>query len=661
MPKKSRFAYKKQDLLRDGLAALVVTALAIPESLAFAAIVGLPPVTGLYTALLAPIVFALFSSTRRLVVGADSATAALIAAGAVAVAQVGTAAYGDAVALIGIITAVILLLMGLLRLGFLANLISRPVLVGFLAGVGLQLIITKLPAMLGIATSGSVWQHITMLVDHIPDVNGMALTIAVLVVGVILILRHTKLPGELVGLVAATAFAFAFNVNQYGVQLIGALPAGLPSLTFPPVTIDMIVTLLPVSLSLAIVILAQSSAVIRSLAGEHDEPVRINQDLRALGFANAVSALTRGFVVNGSPPRSVAADIAGGRSQMVNVFMSLMIGALLLFGASLFTHVPEAALAAIIFVIGLKLVRVGELRYIMSRHRLEFIVAMIALTGTLFFGVSQGVIIAVVISLMERLSRQYQPKDEILLRDGKLSEWAKDRLGEAPKHGYPEGILVYSFDGSLFFENAHYFAMRVRKAINGSRASVRYLVIDVGAVETIDYTAVEILKQLYHQIGIDGVRLSLAHVSPSLKAQFKKYGLVDLVGEENIYSTLTAAIHANLEPKQNVDERVRALGIEHTSMVVVGGAVLDLLNLRSSHEIDLVVSSNVYTHFRDEQLWQEFTQVNGKKMLSRGGIKIMTIWGGQSLNGSAARPNGSKRLAVCQYCPDYHCQAALSP
>ena len=206
--------YKKRYLKHDLIAALVVTAIAIPESLAFAVIVGLPPVTGLYTAVLAPIIFGLLASTRRLIVGADSATAALIASGAVLVAQSGTAGYASAVGVIGLLTAVILIIMAIARLGFLADLISRPVLVGFLAGVGVQLIITRLPTMLGVEAHGSLSQHIIQLFQQIGSINGMTLTISVLVVGIILITRKTKIPGELIGLGLAMLFAFGFNVDN---------------------------------------------------------------------------------------------------------------------------------------------------------------------------------------------------------------------------------------------------------------------------------------------------------------------------------------------------------------------------------------------------------------------------------------------------------------
>ena len=624
--------YKKRYLKHDLIAALVVAAIAIPESLAFAVIVGLLPVTGLYTAVLAPIVFGLLASTRRLIVGADSATAALIASGAVLVAQSGTVGYANAVSVIGLLTAVILIIMAIARLGFLADLISRPVLVGFLAGVGVQLIITRLPTMLGVEAHGSLSQHIIQLFQQIGSINGMALTISVLVVGIILITRKTKIPGELIGLGLAMLFAFGFNVDNLGVKLVGVLPAGLPMPTYPHVNLGQVVMLLPTAISVAVVILAQSSSVIQSSANEHDEKVRLNQDLFSLGVANAVSALTRGFVVNGSPPRSLAADLAGGKSQMVNIMMGGFIGLFLLFGNQLFRWMPEAALASIVFMLGWRLIRFSELDYIWRTHRIEFFVSLIALVGTVLFGVLQGVLIAVIVSLMERISRQYHPKDDVLLRDGKLSEWAVERLGVDSRYlADSEGILVYAFDGALFFDSINYFTTRIKRAVENAEKPVKYIIVDAGAIDNIDYTAVESLKTLYRHLSSDNIRLGFAHVSPNLYHQFNEYGVTDLVGEANIYSTLSGAIKSQPNTRQTAVEKIKKLGIKQDDYVVIGGAVLEALHLRDTMDIDIVVSDEVYTRYRDKKHWKEYVQDNGKRVLVHNSYNMMRTWMGNSL------------------------------
>ncbi len=537
--------YKKRYWRHDIVAALVVASIAIPQALAFAVIIGLPPVTGLYTAIVAPIVFALFAHSKRLVVGADSATAAVVASGAALVAQAGTAGHTNAVALIGLLTAVILAVMALLRFGFLAELISRPVLIGFLAGVGVQLIITSFSVMIGVDAHGSVWQRLGMIAEHLPQINGMTLTVSILVVGIMAVTRRTFVPGGLVGLVLAVAFSALFSISSHGVVMIGALPSGLPHFALPSFSLDQVVALLPAAFSVAMVVLAQSSAIIREGRRSAREPVKIDNDLFALGVANAATAVTGGFAANGSPPRTQAAASAGAKTQMVNILTGSIIALVLLFGASVFQYVPAAALSSIVFVIGFYLIRSKELLYLWDRHRTEFFVALVALTGTVLLGVLQGVIIAVIVSLAERLSRQYHPRDAVLLRDGEVSDWVRDRLnGDYTRIASVKGLLVYNFDGPLFFENVSYFIARVRRAMRAAKQPVRHIVVDAGAIDTIDYTAAEEFKVFCTELHADGVTVSLAHVSPHLRVQLEDTGIAEVLGENAVYSTLYDALHS---------------------------------------------------------------------------------------------------------------------
>lgn len=539
----SLFHYKRQDLRHDAIAAVVLTAITIPQSLAFAVVAGLPPVTGLYTALLAPIIFALFASTRHLVIGADSATAALLGSSAMLVAQGGTAGYSTAIGVIGLLTALVLITVAALRLGFLADLVSRPVLIGFLAGVGVQLIVTSLPGMLGIAVhTNTVWGSIVGLAQA-QSVNGMTITITILVVGVLLLTRRNRWPGELIGLVLAMVFASMFHVEHFGVALVGAIPSSLPVFSIPELSFKMVWTLLPAAVMVAAVILAQSSAVIRSSAEERDEKVNMNQDLFALGLANIAAAVTQGFAVNGSPPRTMVTEKAGSKTQMTSIIGSVLVGVILLFGAGSLQYLPQAALASIICMLGFYLIRLTELRYLWNIHRTEFVVAIIALLGTAFIGVLQGVLIAVIVSLSERVIRQYHPKDTILLRDGELSDWARERISDQLQHDHQlDGVLVYSFDGSLFFENITYFISRLRHAINKAKQPVHVVIIDAGAIDSIDYTSVEAIKRLQQHLKLTSITLRLAHVSPNLHKQLTDYGVVELLGRGHIFSTLTAAI-----------------------------------------------------------------------------------------------------------------------
>lgn len=233
---------------------------------------------------------------------------------------------------------------------------------------------------------------------------------------------------------------------------------------------------------------------------------------------------------------------------------------------------------------------------------------------------------------MERLSRQYRPKDDVLLRDGKLSDWAVERLGTDNRHvANPDGVLVYAFDGSLFFENINYFTSRIKRAVENAEKPVHYVIVDAGAIDSIDYTAVEALKTLYRQLSSDDIRLGFAHVSPNLYRQFDEFGVIDLVGDDNIYPTLSSAIKSQPNTKRTAIEMVKELGLKRGEYVVIGGAVLEALHLRDTMDVDMVVSDDVYARYRDKKHWKEYVQDNGKKVLTHNGYNLMHTWMGNSL------------------------------
>lgn len=622
--------YKKKYLQNDLIAGLIVTAIAVPEIMGIATLAGVPVQMGLYSAVLAPIIFAVFGASRRFIVGADSATAVLLASGAGALAAAGTPYYVQLVLAIGLISALLLALVTVFRLTFLADLISRPVMVGFLAGIGFQLMLSKLPEMLGFSLRGSPVAIISQLPAHLGQINGLTVTLSILVVGLLVIFRQSRVPGALLGLVAAGVIAYIFHASTQGVAMVGALPQGLPRLELPVLPLDTAISLLPIAFSVAIVILAQSATVIRSTAAEHDERPDFQQDMLALSAAGVVSSMSSGLAINGSPPRTTAADLAGMRSQLTSVVMSVLIALLLLFGGSIFSYIPTAALAAIVFMMGLHLIRFRELKYLARHHKMEFAIAALAMAGVIIFGVFSGIIIAVTASLIERLRREYHPSDDVLLRDGKLSDWANERI--VGLKDIPDDMLVFGFDASLFFENCKYFGHRLRKAIHAAKNPLRTVIIDTSAMDDIDYTAVEELKTIYRHLSTDGIRLGFSHVSPHLMRQFDEYGVIDLVGEDGIYTTLRSAIEYRPKASMTVVERVKALKLPEGSYVVVGGAVMETLNLRESDNTDIVVSNDAYSVFASSGKWHEYALVSGKLILTKDGINIMRSWLGRTVN-----------------------------
>lgn len=624
--------FTKRQTKSDFMAALVVTAIAIPESLGFAAIIGLPLETGLYCALLAPIVFALLTSSKHLIVGADSATAALVASGAATIAARGTDGYISAVTLLTFIVGLLLVVLSAARFGFLADLISKPVFIGFLAGIGLQLMVAKLPDMLGLDIQGSAVVVFREVVQSLSLVEWPTALFAVLSLLLIFVANRRKLPGPLLALVGGIVVMLSFPKLHDTIDTIPALNGGFPMLGIPDFNFDNIVLLVPATIAIVIVIIAQSSAVIRNSASRFNEKIDDNRDLNALGFGNIASSLTGGFAINGSPPRTIASEMSGGRTQMVNIFMAIMVAAILLFFTDSLQYVPVATLGAIVFSIGLHLFNVSQLRAIWQARRAEWAVAMIALVSVVLFGVQYGVLIAVAMSIVERLRRQYRPSDEFMLYDGKLAEWAEQRLAKHHKHrSSPPGLLIYRFGGSLFFENTSYFSRRITTAIENAKEPVKYVIIDAGSINDIDYTAAETIRNLHQTLNAQDIQLGFAHVSPHLLYLMKRHSLTEIIGKRHLYPSLESAVFDVPTSKRSTVEMVQRLKLPISEYVVIGGGVLDALSIRETNDVDLVVSSKVYKQFKQKG-WKEYIQDDGKKIISHNGYQLMQTYVGYSLS-----------------------------
>jgi high affinity sulfate transporter 1 len=516
--------YRREWLRGDLVAGVTVTAIAIPESLGYASIAGLPVQTGLYCALLPAILFALVASTRQLVVGADSATAALVAAGTGAVVAAGSAGYAGTVAVLGLLTACVLLLMGVARLGFLADLISQPVLAGFLSGVGVSLVIGKLPGMLGIEASGTTWDKLVATVTNLGHANAASAVLSLGVVVTMLVMERVlpRLPAALLAVVAFSVLGVLIGAQGHGVSMVGDVPAGLPSLTFPSFSSDELTRLVGSAAAIAVVILAQSAAVARSFATKNGYRDDTNRDLYALAAANTGSALTGGFAINGSPPRTAAGDGAGSRSQLVNVVMALVIGVVLLFATGLFEYLPSPVLDGVVFAIGVGLVKVAQLRAIKRIRLFEFGAAMLALVVVAFVGVEQGILLAVLVSLVDRLRRQYQPHDQVLVADGEVAPRLLDRV---PPGTPMDGLLVYRFGTGLFFENAAHFDVRVRELVSSATVPVRAVVLDAAAMDDIDFSGTEVLRRQAEDFAARDIRLFVAELSSDAEGCVRRAGL----------------------------------------------------------------------------------------------------------------------------------------
>jgi len=519
------------------LAGLTLAALGVPEALGYAKIAGMPLVTGLYTMLLPMAVFAVLCSSRHLVVAADSATAAILAASLTGLAAVGSAQYVRLAGLAALLTGVMLLAARLARLGFLANFLSRTVLVGFLTGVGLQVAAGQLPDMLGVTAAGA--HTVPKLVNTLralPQAHAADVAVAVAVIVIVLVARRVsrRIPGALVAVVAAIVVSWISKLAQHGAAVVGTVPRGLPTLGLPAFGEHAITALAGAAASMFVVILAQSSATSRAYAAKYSEEINGNADLNGLAAANVAAAFSCTFPVNGSPTKAQIVDSAGGRSQLSSLAAAVVVLIVLVLLTGPLAYLPEAALAAVVFLIAVELIDVAGLRHILATRRHEFAVAVLTTVAVVALGVEQGIVVAIVASIVDHLRHSYSPLNSVLVKSPE-GHWRATPV--TPGARTEPGLAVYRFGTSLYYANAARFAMDIIVVAGHDPAPVpatgpvtdaeplRWLVIDWAAIGDVDYTASTVLAKVVERLHERHVRLVFSSVLGPVKRQLDRYGI----------------------------------------------------------------------------------------------------------------------------------------
>jgi sulfate permease, SulP family len=524
-------------VIRDALAGLTLAAMNVPQALGYTKIAGTPVVTGLYTLLLPLVAFAAFGSSRYLVVAADSATAAILAGGLLDKAPIASQQYVALAGLVALLTAVCLLLARLFKLGFLADFLSQTVLVGFLTGVGFQVGIAMLGDMLGlsVATHRTV-EQLGQVLRSLPEVHVPTLFMSGIVVATILILRSLspRLPGPLFAVVGAVAASAVFDFSARGITVIGPLEGGLPRIKAPDVSWTDILEFFPVAASCFLMIITQSAATARAYAVRHRDAFNENADLVGLSAANAAAALSGAFVVNGSPTQTAMVESSGGRSQIAHLATAVVVALVLLFLTGPLQYLPRCVLGAIVFTIAVRLVDLRGLRDILRESPGEFRLALATAGVVVLIGVEQGILLAMVLSLLRHVRHSYRPHTAVLVEDA--GQWRPTAVVPGALSG--PGVVVFQFGADLFYANAGRFAEDVRSLIERAPTPVKWLVVDAGAITNVDYSAARVLRDLHEDLTRDGVVLVLAHAQSSLQADLDRHRLTDVIGTDHIFDSL---------------------------------------------------------------------------------------------------------------------------
>jgi MFS superfamily sulfate permease-like transporter len=504
-------------------------------------IVGMPVVTGLYTMLLPLAAFALLGSSRHLVIGADSATAAILFAGLTPLAVPFTDHWSALASAAALLTAAFLGAASLFRLGFLADFLSRTVLVGFLSGVGVSLILAQIPDMLGIPGTNQGHAALVNVLTDIGHVHRPTIFMALAVVGVIVVSERVakRVPGPLVAIALAIAATRLFGLDHRGIAVVGSLHTGLPAIALPAFTRHEALAIWPTCASMFLVIVAQSAATARRFAQKHGEPLDENRDLLALTAANVLAGISSTFVVNGSPTKTAIVDTAGSRTQLAQLTTALIVLALLLTATSVIERLPVAALAALVFVIGAKLVDVQSLREIYRFRTATFLVAVATLVAVVWFGVERGIFIAIALSILDHLRQEYHPRDVMLMADG--SAWKLEAADPGKESG--PGLVVYRFQAPLFFANADYFAARTRDVVRRTPHPVRWFVLDLISMDDIDYTGGLTLATTIARLQAQGITVALTGAK-DVSSDLDRLGILDRVGREHVFESANDAVEA---------------------------------------------------------------------------------------------------------------------
>jgi len=541
--------YELPWLRHDLVAGLVMTTMLVPVGIAYAEASGVPGINGLYATIVPLLAYALFGPSRILVLGPDSALAAVI------LTVVLPLSAGDperAVALAGmmaIVSGVVCVAAGLARLGFITELLSKPIRYGYMNGIALTVLLSQVPKLFGFSVSANgplrqTWGIVAKVLAG--STNVVALAIGAGTLALILVLkRWPRVPGILIGVVAATIVVAAFDLAaRAGVSVLGPLPRGLPSPRLPFVHVSDPVAVLLGGLAVALVSFADTSVLSRTYAARLRAPVNPNQEVVGLGIANLAAAFFQGFPISSSSSRTPVAEAAGARTQLTGVVGALAIGLLLVLAPELLQHLPNAALAAVVIASAIGLIEVSDLRRIYRIQRWEFWLSMACFAGVAVLGAIPGIALAIVIAVIEFLWDGWRPHSAVLGRVQRVRGYHD--ITRYPEARLIPGLVLFRWDAPLFFANAELFQQRVLDAVADSPTPVRWLVVAAEPVTSVDVTAADVICELDDTLDAADIELCFAEMKDPVKDKLKRFGLFKRLGEETFFATLEEAVRAYL-------------------------------------------------------------------------------------------------------------------
>jgi sulfate permease, SulP family len=536
--------WRAGDFGADAIAGLTLAAIAIPEQMATARLAGLPPRIGFFALLAGAIGFALFGASRRLSVGADSTIAPIFVGALAVLAAGGPAQYATAAAALGLLVGFILICGGALKFGFIADLLSIPVMTGFLLGIAGHILVSQAPSVLGLEPSqGPFAQQALSLIERAQAANLWTLVLGLGVLAIMLAGERLspRFPGALIGLCLAELATVTLGLEAQGVATLGSLGGAAPSFSLPMISWDEFWVVAPLAVLIALVVMVQTAATTRSFPDDGDGP-DVNRDFIGVGAANAVAGLIGAFPVNASPPRTAIVAETGGASQLAALISAAIALAVLLVGGQALGHAPRAALAGVLLFVATRLVRVGVMRDVWVRSRAEFLLIVVTALAILALPIEQGVSVGVLLSVLHGVWTTTRVKPVEFERiPGTSIWWPRD---EETKGELLPGVRVIALQAPLSFLNAYNFRRAIERFVSEDN-STRLIVIEANALAEIDYTGATVLAGLVHQLRGRSVDVAVARLE-SVRAQqsFARLGLFALIGRDHVFRSVQEAVDA---------------------------------------------------------------------------------------------------------------------
>ncbi len=535
------FAYQKEWLPYDLIAGLVTAAVVIPKAMAYATVAGLPVQVGLYTALVPMAIYALIGTSRPLSVSTSTTLAILAGAEFAQVAPNGTpASLMTASATLTLLVGAMLVAASLLRLGFVANFISEPVLTGFKAGIALVIVMDQLPKLLGIHFhKAGFLRNVLTIIQKIPETSLPTLVLGAATILLLLALEHflPKAPAPLIGVALGITGVSLFGLQGYGIELVGQIPRGLPSITLPD--FSLLEGLWPGALGIALMSFTETIAAARAFARSDEPPLRPNQELLATGLANAGGALLGAMPGGGGTTQTAVNRLAGARTQLAELVTALATLVTMLLLAPLIGQMPQATLAAVVIVYSVGLIKPQDFRAILAIRRTEFIWALVAFTGVMLLGTLKGILVAIVVSLIGLAHQIANPPVYVLGRKPGSNVF-RPRSKEHPEDETFPGLLLLRLEGRVFFVNAQRIAEKMRALIEDAKPKV--VAVDLSAVFDMEYTALKMLTEGEKRQRERGVALWLVGLNPEVLAMVQRSSLGKVLGREQMYFNLEIAV-----------------------------------------------------------------------------------------------------------------------